>query len=130
MNEKEINYLNISSCNSGNLDYNSDYKMKKYTDNIARAFLKSKNKINLVTGWDGYSMFDSIELKDRNQNVVYIQIEEKSINGDGVKYLQDFQKWSKAVNNGRKREAEQQITYWKDDNGKIQYHPYKKHFIS
>ena len=54
---KEIQYLNLSCCNNGNLDFNSNNGVPGYDDNMAISFLKSKNDIDKVTAWDGLAVY-------------------------------------------------------------------------
>lgn len=107
---KEINYLNLSCCNNGNLDYNSANGIDGYDDNIALSFLKSDNSINKITAWDGSAMYGGVYLNVFGNEFVF-SWEFSSSN----RY---FHKWSQEVN-GFKRFPMQQITYCKDAEGII-----------
>ena len=111
---KKINYLNLSCCNNGNLDYIASFGVQGYEDNIAISFLNSKHSIGKVTAWDGYSEYDKVYLAG------HVFGYEHSSGG------RNFDVWSYAVN-GCRREAEQQITYWRDANGNIVWSPNQKH---
>ena len=64
LNPKSIVLLNISSCNGGNLDYNSDNGKAMFTDNLALTFLKSCNHIDTITAWDVYAYFTFKEVEE------------------------------------------------------------------
>ena len=114
LNPKSIVLLNISSCNGGNLDYNSDNGKAMFTDNLALTFLKSCNHIDTITAWDGYAYFTFKEVEELG----YV-VKEYSKTGKG------FDTWSECVN-GFFRKAEQRIVYRKDKNGKILITPNQK----
>lgn len=115
---KEINYLNLSCCDTGNLDFNSSNEIDGYDDNIALSFLKSKNAIEKITAWDGESGYFGTYLCTFGNNCV--------LSFEASKTSQLFDSWSMDVN-GYKRYAEQQITYYKDANGNIVITPNEKH---
>lgn len=114
---KEINYLNLSCCNNGNLDFNSSNGISGYDDNIALTFLKSNNVIKKITAWDGSAVYGGIYLNVFGNDVVFSWEYSSSD--------KDFVKWSQEVN-GFKRIPMQQITYYKDAEGIIIVSPDKK----
>lgn len=123
LDSKEINYLNLSCCNNGNLDYNSANGIVGYDDNIALGFLKSDNSINKITAWDGYSKYVGVYLNFFGNDVVFSW--ESSSGKSNSDNPDNFDKWSQDVN-GYKRIPMQQITYCKDADGIIIISPDEK----
>jgi len=121
LDKKNIAYLNLSSCNSGNLDYNSDNGLPNYRDNLSRAFIKSKHEIGKVTGWDGYSSYNKWYL----MFVGSFGSESSSRYLDEKKELSSFDNWSIDVN-GFRREDMGMITYTKNKDGSVQFSPSAK----
>ncbi|MBE5945895.1 MAG: VWA domain-containing protein [Lachnospiraceae bacterium] len=105
---KSIQYLNLSSCNNGNLDFT--FEREDFGYNMAIAFLKSNNKINKITAWDGVSVYYGVYCTFYEYD--YVISYEYSHTSD------EFDAWSREVN-GWERKAEQQVTYWIDGYGNI-----------
>lgn len=93
---KTIGYLNLSSCNSGNLDFNSEDLTSVYGDNMALAFLKSDSDIGKITAWDGLTAYYGAYIKLFGSDIVFSW--EKSTENE------NFDLWSETVN-GYKRKA-------------------------
>lgn len=115
---KEIEYLNISSCNGGNLDFNSTNGIAGYGDNMALTFLKSNSRIDKVTGWDGSASYGGLYFNFFGNEAV--------VSWESSSTSDNFDNWSLAVN-GYKRKAEQRITYTKNADGTINIDPNEKH---
>jgi len=109
---KSINYLNLSCCNNGNLDFFSSYNIPGIHDNLAISFLKSVHNIKTVSAWDGSSLYSSYEVNIFANSHFFVH--EYSTRSES------FDKWSMVVN-GYVRTPSQKVAYWKDENGNIRY---------
>ena len=102
---KQINILRLSNCNTGNIDYFNT----KYPNNLACEFLSSKNTINKVFAWDGFSCYEGFTIP------LLISGSWEWAEGGG-----DFDIWSQDIN-GRIRKPEGILIYYKNMNGVVTY---------
>ncbi|MBE5943815.1 MAG: hypothetical protein E7258_02735 [Lachnospiraceae bacterium] len=110
--QKNINYLNLSSCNNGNIDFDSNDAYVGFDDNMAISFLKSKHNIKRVSAWDGNAVYEGFYV-----NILGADL---SIQVEFAKMSESFTKWSRIVN-GKDRRPKGKLIYYKDNTGSVVY---------
>lgn len=119
LDKKKIGYLNLSSCNNGNLDY--------VDSNMANEFMKNFPDIDYVTAWDGSAVYSAAIIKYTNPFTIINKGNMDLMEGEEYSVLiakeystatKDFNDWS-IVKNGCKREPMQNVKYTRDKDGNI-----------